>query len=275
MGGKATCYLKHVANFPLLAYSYAGVCQGTPGKGEGQLYGEVAGWFEATKLYMNVDQQFPTIPIQLPYNTPGIHHLLGLRPNDDTDVVLNIHAKLIGNAAADGFFAFYNNSIPNHYIGLCNPATTVMESGVEKVKFKYFSWGAVAERTCTKEEFESRYYGALVAEHRSLTDSRTSPPVWASRPSTLGGNWEDVLPDPPAPEYWYRVKAVNCIGESQYCYDVMVSVPSGTVREIHPWDADISLPPMHARQFTVVQAPAGLAPVGYARFAAPTCGRSS
>lgn len=296
--------------------------EGTPGHGEGQLYGEVAGWFDATKLYTKVDQQFPVIPIQLPFNTPGIHHLLGLRPDVDTDVVLNIHAKMIDNPADDGFFAFYNNNTPNHYIGLCSPATTVFESGVEKVKIKYFSWGRISEITITKDKFESNYYGALVAdakvlkrplaplpttvplapnqltaslsdrrvrlswkcgslhvtkyvvERRSLKDAVISVTLddrSIPRPSTLGCSYEDVLPDTLAPEYWYRVKAINCIGESMYSYDLMVSVPSGTLREIHTWDADISLPPMHARHFTVVRAPAGLVPTGYARFVTPTC----
>lgn len=308
--------------------------EGSPGKGGGQTYGDVAGWFEATDLYTKVDQQFPTIPVMLPYNTPGINHLLGLHPDDDTDVVLNIHSKLIANPD-DSLFAFITNDIPNHFIGLCSPATKIVDSsGVEKVMFTYFSWGQIfPDRIFTKEEFEDSYYGALVADARtfkkplaplptavplrphhltaSLSGSTvkltwqcsslhvikyvversslretigtpsclaptTSADVRASRPSTLGGTFEDVLPAPAAseyrsPEYWYRVKAVNWIGESEFSYDVMVSVPSGTVREIHPWDADVSLPPMHARRLTVVRAPAGLVPIGYANFATPTC----
>jgi len=286
--------------------------EGTPGKGEGQTYGEVAGWFEDTKLYANVDEQFPTVPVQLPYNTPGINHLLGLRPDDDTDVVLNINTKLFGTPDT-GWFAFYSNAIPNHYIGLCTPATYLVESGVEKVKFTYFSWGEVKERKFTKDEFESSYYGALVADAKTLTRPLAPLPIipplpphltatvsgttvklaWqckslhveefvverrslrdyasftvlALKPCSLGGKLENALPDPVASEYWYRVKAVSCAGESDYSYDVMVSLPSGAVREVHYWDDDIWLPPMHVKQFTVVRAPKGLTPLGYGRFA--------
>lgn len=293
--------------------------EGTPDSSDGQTYGEVSKWFEATNLYAKVDEQFPLIPVDLPYNTPGINHLLGLRPDDDTDVVLNIHSKLMSTPDS-GFFAFYNNNIPNHYIALCSPATRVVEAGVEKVRFNYFTWGAVTEGTFTKADFEDAYYGALVADAKTfkkplaplpatvplaphhLTLSVTGNKVKLSwqcsslhvtsyvierrsvksgamtwsitgvpRPSTLGATCEDTLPNPPESEYYYRVKAVNAVGASEFSSPVMLSLPAGTVREIHYWDADIALLPMHARQFTVVRAPVGLVPAGYARFPAPTC----
>jgi hypothetical protein len=96
--------------------------------------------------------------------------------------------------------------------------------------------------------------------------TRVSP----RKPSTLGAaHHEDVSGS--SGVRWYRIRTFNRVGSSGYSDIVMVDLPNGPVRTIHPYDDDISTPPPYVAQVTILRAEPGLIPLGFARFAPNPC----
>lgn len=90
--------------------------------------------------------------------------------------------------------------------------------------------------------------------------------VPASRPSTLGARYRDEMDQMPSDIYFYRVTAVNGSGTSEYSQVIGISIPTGKTRIADPDSPEISRPPSYVRQVAVMRGPAGLEPIGYARF---------
>ncbi len=90
--------------------------------------------------------------------------------------------------------------------------------------------------------------------------------VPASRPSTLGARYRDEMDQMPSDTYFYRIAAVNGSGTSEYSQVIGIGIPSGKTRVADPDSPEICRPPSYVHQVAVMRGPAGLEPIGYARF---------
>lgn len=165
------------------------------------LYGhQVVDMFAGTGLYSAVGDSTPWINWH-PF-APGIEELLAFRPDDDTDVVLCVNAQVFQPGLKDtSFWSFVINDEATHFIGLCEPATKVVDAGVEKIHLRFFSWGNIVKDDFLPNALASNYYGAVVAEAK--VPKKALPAVPTAAPSapfglaaTLSGNtvtltWKD------------------------------------------------------------------------------------
>jgi hypothetical protein len=149
---------------------------------------EVTNWMKATGLYRNVRNEGNW------FITKGLDHAKNLQPGINRDIILLINSHLLKPVDNQNRVM---SAFPNHYIALLSPIT---ESG-GVVTFDYWSWGAVTRSAMMPtEQFESNYYGAVIAEGGQLTyDVRGGVPIigqakskdcWAAS-ATMMVSWRD------------------------------------------------------------------------------------
>lgn len=93
----------------------------------------------------------------------------------------------------------------------------------------------------------------------------------AARPSTAPVGWHDgVVTAAGSDTVWYRVRAVNRLGCSNWTAPVMLRLPIGDSRSVDPQrDPDVRRPPCFVDRVSVLRAPAGLQADGYGSFTTP------
>jgi hypothetical protein len=118
---------------------------------------EMTKWFKATNLFSSVRNETfdiwgPETNFNPVYKT--LSHLRGINPGINTDVMLLIDAHLIRSS-------LQSKGVPNHWVLLL---TGLTEVSAGTFTFDVWSWGEIIEVTCSQQDIESQYYGAIICE---------------------------------------------------------------------------------------------------------------